>query len=303
MLPPVEWICMNAWVDGGAWLCVYIGYYGGGNTATAKTTSAPPPSPSCLMIPNQNRLTLDVAQANRKLSQFRHLPENFLGDQMDTTMLRPQVYLTLEPCWTDLYSAIRGSHVGFSRPLINTAAMWFQCGRKKKMSAGCEVWGMYFLHTSKKNPENGDTLIGLAGRTLFTNSTARYDLRHPDGPITLLVHHRFSLRQPQVRLEKIFAIRQTWHKHHFPQLFDFDTNDVCSARGPTSCTKKKFWKENVVPVVSWHSEFRLNFHSNKFSSLQEQWHLLVKCNLHTVRRNITLPTKHIGQKCFVFMAF
>lgn len=56
-------------------------------------------------------LTLNMAEANGKLAKLRDLPEDLLGDEMNTSVLRPEVDLGLEPAGADLDTAVRGGHV------------------------------------------------------------------------------------------------------------------------------------------------------------------------------------------------
>lgn len=51
-----------------------------------------------------------MAETDGKLAEFRNLPEDLLGDEMNTSVLRPEVDLGLEPAGADLDAAIGGGH-------------------------------------------------------------------------------------------------------------------------------------------------------------------------------------------------
>lgn len=52
-----------------------------------------------------------MAEANGKLAELRDLPKNLLGDEMNTSVLRPEVNLGLKPAGADLDAAVGGGHV------------------------------------------------------------------------------------------------------------------------------------------------------------------------------------------------
>lgn len=57
-------------------------------------------------------LTLYVTEPNGKLAEFGYLPENFLGDEVDTAVLGSEVDLLLEPGGADLYAPGVAASVG-----------------------------------------------------------------------------------------------------------------------------------------------------------------------------------------------
>lgn len=52
-----------------------------------------------------------MAEANGKLAELWDLPEDLLGDEMNTSVLWPEVYLGLKPAGADLDDAVGGGHV------------------------------------------------------------------------------------------------------------------------------------------------------------------------------------------------
>lgn len=56
-------------------------------------------------------LTLNMAEANGKLAEFWDLPEDLLSDEMNTSVLWPEVDLGLKPAGADLDAAVGGGHV------------------------------------------------------------------------------------------------------------------------------------------------------------------------------------------------
>lgn len=51
-----------------------------------------------------------MAETNGKLTEFRDLPEDFLGNKVNAPMLRSEINLGLEPAGADLDTAVRGGH-------------------------------------------------------------------------------------------------------------------------------------------------------------------------------------------------
>lgn len=51
-----------------------------------------------------------MAKANGKLTELRDLPQDFLGDEVNAPMLRPEVNFSLEPAGADLDAAVGGGH-------------------------------------------------------------------------------------------------------------------------------------------------------------------------------------------------
>lgn len=55
-----------------------------------------------------------MTKANGKLTELRDLSQDFLGDKVNASMLRPEVDLGLEPAGADLDAAVGGGH-GYAR--------------------------------------------------------------------------------------------------------------------------------------------------------------------------------------------
>lgn len=55
-------------------------------------------------------LTLNMAKTDGKLAEFRYLPEDLLGDEMNAPVLWSEVNFGLKPAGTDLDATIRGGH-------------------------------------------------------------------------------------------------------------------------------------------------------------------------------------------------
>lgn len=51
-----------------------------------------------------------MAEANRKLAKFWHLPQDLLSDEVNAPVLRPEIDLGLEPAGADLDAAVRRGH-------------------------------------------------------------------------------------------------------------------------------------------------------------------------------------------------
>ena len=51
-----------------------------------------------------------VTEANGELAELRYLLEYLLGDEVDASVLGPQVNLLLEPGVADLYTLLGGCH-------------------------------------------------------------------------------------------------------------------------------------------------------------------------------------------------
>ncbi|KAH9639632.1 hypothetical protein HF086_010039 [Spodoptera exigua] len=60
------------------------------------------------MLSRQRILTLDMAEADCKLRELRHLLEDLLGHEVHAPVLRPQVQFPLKPRGSNLNSSVRG---------------------------------------------------------------------------------------------------------------------------------------------------------------------------------------------------
>lgn len=55
-------------------------------------------------------LTLNMTETNGKLTELRYLPENLLSDEVNSSMLWPEVNFGLEPAGADLDATVRRGH-------------------------------------------------------------------------------------------------------------------------------------------------------------------------------------------------